>query len=313
MLLLGHQGQNGLGVLVGLLLAGRARVLAVVGELPAAAQVTDGVRVDDGGAAARHHGPNAPARIQNGELERGARLGVQLSDVGLLGVGVAAERRWELQLAVPLDAAQVVRRLIDLARQVQDEHGAVGHHQRVDLQIGEVQVHVDLEEVGDEVGQHPVHNRNNKIWFIIYICFFLLFFSFNKQQIYFKVLYLSRIILCMIPDYLESLGTVEPGAKVILAVNELRLDRGLVDRPNLLCEVIERYESYYKLAGEAGVLEGYFQRNTFQLKTKEVEFNVNREEKDIPVRTAVTILSLGHGQGVVKCNCTQSWMKQRPG
>ena len=71
-------------------------------------------------------------------------------------------------------------------------------------------------------------------------------------------------------------------------------------------QVTERYESNYKLACEAGVLEGYFQRNTFQLMTKEVEFNVNRVGKKIPVRTAVTTLSLGHGQGVVKCNCIQS-------
>ena len=43
MLLLGHEAENGLGILKGLRLAGGTRVLAVVGKLLAATQVTYGV------------------------------------------------------------------------------------------------------------------------------------------------------------------------------------------------------------------------------------------------------------------------------
>jgi len=46
-LLLGHQGQDGLGVLVGLLLRRGPAVLAVVGQLRSSAEVADGVTVDD--------------------------------------------------------------------------------------------------------------------------------------------------------------------------------------------------------------------------------------------------------------------------
>lgn len=46
-LFLGHQPQNGFGVLVGLLLARGTRVLAVVGQLGSGSQVTNRVRVND--------------------------------------------------------------------------------------------------------------------------------------------------------------------------------------------------------------------------------------------------------------------------
>ena len=71
-LLLGHQVEDGLGVLVRLLLARSARVLAVVGQLRLAAEIANRVAVDDTRAAAGHHRPYAALRVQYGQLERGA-------------------------------------------------------------------------------------------------------------------------------------------------------------------------------------------------------------------------------------------------
>ena len=84
-----------------------------------AAERADGVRVDDGGAAARHHRPDAAPGVEDGQLERGARLGVDVGDVGLLGEGVAPERRRVLDLA-PLAAADEVGRRVDLRKKDTD-------------------------------------------------------------------------------------------------------------------------------------------------------------------------------------------------
>ena len=58
MLLACDEGQDGLGVVVGLLLAGGARVLAVVGQLVHAAQVTDGVAEGSHGTDRVTRGPH---------------------------------------------------------------------------------------------------------------------------------------------------------------------------------------------------------------------------------------------------------------
>ena len=79
------------------------------------AECADGVGVDDRSAAARHHRPDAAPRVQDGQLERGPRLGVDVRDVGLLGKGVAAERGRVLDLA-PLAAADEVGGRVDLGR-----------------------------------------------------------------------------------------------------------------------------------------------------------------------------------------------------
>ena len=64
-----HEREQGFGVIIGLLLAGCAGILAVVGQLLGAAQGAHRVRVDNAGAAAGHHGPDPALGVQNGELE----------------------------------------------------------------------------------------------------------------------------------------------------------------------------------------------------------------------------------------------------
>lgn len=44
-----------------------------------------GLPVHHGGPSSRHHGPDPPTRVQQGQLQAGAALGVQVGDVGLLG------------------------------------------------------------------------------------------------------------------------------------------------------------------------------------------------------------------------------------
>ena len=146
-----HQLQDGAGVLEGLVLRGRAGVLAVVGQLAAEAQVGDGVSIHDTGAAASHHRPHPPLAVEQRQLQRRARAGVEVVDERLLGPRLAAEGRREVE-AAPLGAGDELRGLVDLRGHVQRVDVAVLHHQRVDLQQREVQVAVHLQQARQEGG-----------------------------------------------------------------------------------------------------------------------------------------------------------------
>ena len=146
-----HQVQHRLRVLVRLRLRGRAGVLAVVCEFPREPGGGDGVRVDDRRAAAGDEGPHAAGGVEDGELEGGAGLGVEVRDEGLLLGHLAAEWRGELHGGAgvdgdftggggrghaqgggaagdgPLDAAFEFGRLVELGCQVEEvDLGACG-------------------------------------------------------------------------------------------------------------------------------------------------------------------------------------------
>mmetsp|Transcript_71915 Transcript_71915/g.155306 ORF Transcript_71915/g.155306 Transcript_71915/m.155306 type:complete len:858 (-) Transcript_71915:25-2598(-) len=148
-----HEAKQGLGIDEGLLRGGRAGVLTVVGQLMAPTIVRHGVRVDDGGTAAGNHGPDAAAVVQDRELQGRTRPAIHIADERLLRVGGAAEGRRPVDLA-PLLRNEEVRRLVDLGRHVQGHDAVVVEHDnRVDLEVGEVEVLVELVEVQDE-GRH---------------------------------------------------------------------------------------------------------------------------------------------------------------
>lgn len=89
------------------------------------------------------HGPDPSRRIENGQLQTGAGFRVQISDVGLLGIGVPAERRRIVDLA-PVRPADEVRGRVQLGGQIQNVNGIVRHHQRIDFQIREIQIDVEF-------------------------------------------------------------------------------------------------------------------------------------------------------------------------
>ena len=75
---------------------------------------------------------------------------------------------------------------------------------------------------------------------------------------------------------------------------------------------MEKKDELFKLGCKVGVLNDYFAINSFDKTDLINDFNIN----DIPidkktkshlllsVREAITKLSVGHGQGYIKCSCT---------
>ena len=110
----------------------------------------------------------------------------------------------------------------------------------------------------------------------------------------------------------KYLPEVSIGDYVTLAVPDV--DRGITDSPSLLCRVvdIDYKHSLYELACEAGVLETLFARNCFDLAGSDLNLNVRLDTK-LSVRSAVSSISIGGGQGMVKCNCTSSCATNRCG
>lgn len=105
----------------------------------------------------------------------------------------------------------------------------------------------------------------------------------------------------MLSRQARLLGEVDVNSHVILFVSEF--DKGLTDAPYLLCQVIKIKDTCYKLACEAGVLSNYFHRNAFQLGSNNVIYPEMNMTQKISVREAVAKLSLGTGQGVIRCDC----------
>mmetsp|Transcript_46225 Transcript_46225/g.142995 ORF Transcript_46225/g.142995 Transcript_46225/m.142995 type:complete len:588 (-) Transcript_46225:519-2282(-) len=153
MLVLHHERQEGLGIGEGLLCGGRPGVLAIVRKFMAHAVVGDGVGIDNRSTTAGHHCPDAALLVQDGELQRGTGLAVHVTDECLFGVGGTAEGRRPVHLA-PLLRAEEVPRLVKLGGHVQGHDGAVlEHDEGIDLEVGEVEVLVELEEGHHEGGE----------------------------------------------------------------------------------------------------------------------------------------------------------------
>ncbi|RNA35075.1 KRAB-A domain-containing 2-like [Brachionus plicatilis] len=91
------------------------------------------------------------------------------------------------------------------------------------------------------------------------------------------------------------------------------VDKGLSEAPNLICRIvdIDYSKSLYELACEAGVLNVLFARYGFDLvKECSVELDI-KLDKQLSVREAVKELSIGGGQGILKCNCTAGCLTNR--
>lgn len=94
------------------------------------------------------------------------------------------------------------------------------------------------------------------------------------------------------------------------------VDRGLTEASNIICRVIDiDYDfSLYELACEVGVFSDLFSRNAFDLlQNCQVEVSIRTDKTIKSIRQAVNEMSIGGGQGMVKCNCTSQCMTNRCG
>ena len=82
------------------------------------------------------------------------------------------------------------------------------------------------------------------------------------------------------------------------------VDRGAADPMNIICVILEKRDILFKLGCEVGILDTMFAFNVID-KTDLISpltFEKN-PQKILSVREAIRLLSVGHGQGVLKCNC----------
>ena len=82
------------------------------------------------------------------------------------------------------------------------------------------------------------------------------------------------------------------------------VDRGAADAINILCIILEKKDIMFRLGCEVGVLNTMFPFNVIE-KTQLVSSFSKESIPDVQVgvREAIRLLSIGHGQGVLKCNC----------
>lgn len=181
-----HQVQHGAGVVVGLGLGGGTRVFTVVGKLTDEASGCNGICVDDRSTTTSNESPDTAIGVEDCELKRRTSLGVHVRDELLLLAHLTTKRSGELHWGTSVDAdlvslgdsgqTQVGRAagnsplgatlelscLVELGSQVKEVHTSGGtlsvgdDHQGVDFEVGELGVHVDSIETGDEVNQDIV-------------------------------------------------------------------------------------------------------------------------------------------------------------
>jgi hypothetical protein len=110
----------------------------------------------------------------------------------------------------------------------------------------------------------------------------------------------------------KYLPPVSIGDYVTLPIPDV--DRGLCEAPNLICRVvdIDYATNLYELCCEAGVLEQMYARNAFDRVETELHLEMKLHVK-IGLRSAVRELSIGGGQGMVKCDCTGACANKRCG
>ena len=89
------------------------------------------------------------------------------------------------------------------------------------------------------------------------------------------------------------------------------VDRGMADAQNILCVIIDKKNDLFQLGSRAGVLDSYVACNSIEKTNLVTEFNEEFIPKKktgeyvfVSSREAVRILSIGHGQGFLKCACT---------
>jgi hypothetical protein len=100
----------------------------------------------------------------------------------------------------------------------------------------------------------------------------------------------------------KHINSFKIGDLVLLKVDDV--DRGAADASNLLCIILDKKHDLFKLGSKAGVLEGHFAFNSIEKSNLVTTFTKDEVPvNEIPARTAVRLLSIGHGQGVLRCNC----------
>lgn len=173
-----HKVENSAGVVVGLRLGGSTRVLTVVGKLISKTSRGDGIGVDHGGTTTGNKSPDTAIGVQDSKLERGTSLGIKLSNVSLLLGELTAEGSGELngRAGIDVDTARAlsnnaqgggrtgdspfvatleVGRLVELSSKIEEVNLSRGgilvgnDNQGVDLEVGELAVHVDGIETGN--------------------------------------------------------------------------------------------------------------------------------------------------------------------
>ena len=83
------------------------------------------------------------------------------------------------------------------------------------------------------------------------------------------------------------------------------VDRGKGDSRNILGVVVKiTSDGLFKIGTRCGFLNNLFSRNQFT-KCKEKLVSLEIPNRNISVRTASTEMSVGTGQGFVKCTCTK--------
>mmetsp|Transcript_13514 Transcript_13514/g.23985 ORF Transcript_13514/g.23985 Transcript_13514/m.23985 type:complete len:333 (+) Transcript_13514:886-1884(+) len=126
--------------MVGLVGVRRAAVLAVVAQLMRQAQVANCVSVYNARSAPRHETPHTPLRVQNRQLEGGARALVHVTHGAFMHRHRLPERHWKLELS-PFLRVFKRRGVIQLATHVQRDGIPDGvHGKRVELHVRKVEL-----------------------------------------------------------------------------------------------------------------------------------------------------------------------------
>ena len=102
----------------------------------------------------------------------------------------------------------------------------------------------------------------------------------------------------------KVLAEVSIGDYVTLPIPDV--DRSVSSAPNLICRIVDIIcdKGLHEFACEAGVLSILFARNCFEkLKSSELDVVIKCDKK-VSVREVASVIDIGGGQGLLKCQCT---------
>ncbi len=108
----------------------------------------------------------------------------------------------------------------------------------------------------------------------------------------------------------KSLPVIEIGKNVTVSIPDV--DQGRIDFRNIMAVVLERVDTNYKLGTKNGVISRLFPRSELTL-CKQTFFGIENVPMDkfITLRSESIASSLGHGQGIIKCNCKKNCSSKR--
>ena len=113
----------------------------------------------------------------------------------------------------------------------------------------------------------------------------------------------------MVSRSVKRLKPIDVGDNVVIPVSEF--DRGRGDPANLVGVVLEKGEQGFRVGTKAGILNVRFSRNQIELtKYKGIKSDMIPSD-EVTIRSAVCMLSVGHGQGYKRCLCTTTCLTKR--